>query len=237
MALLMSKFKAACRESLKFSPLTLAVGGLAILVITLTAQSWTSYIRWLELSKRGRWQAELPVDFSVQGTYRRSFTPIVSRGHTMRFTLCAPLVGNLAEYSGKDEFLPTEASQKFLTGREFSVLWRVTGEGKVVAEGTIGPSDLRAWAMRDHALYQHAVGLSELQAGKEYLLTAQVDRANAAVSGLNPTLRVHTWGSLKGHRLNILRPGHTLLFCLVGMVLLAVAYAQHAYDRRVVRQP
>jgi len=233
----MSRLKEGGRDKLAFRPVVLAVAGLALLVLSLLAQAHTSYIRWLELSRRGGWRTQLALDFSSAGSWQTTFRSIVSRTHTVRFTLRAPLQDDLAEYNGKDEFLPPAVVQRSLTGREFALSWQIVDQGDIVANGSIRSSDLRAWAMKDHAYYQYGVGLPRLEAGQEYTLAARVEQANAAVNGLSPVLYVHTWGSLMGRALaGCWQPWHTLLFCGVGVVLLLMAYARYVHDRKRAHQ-
>jgi len=233
----MSGLRELFRDNLTFRPFVPAVAGLALLILSLLAQSHASYVRWLELSRRGNWRTELSVDFSREGSWQMNFRPIVSRTHTVRFTLRAPLQDDLAEYNGKDQFLSAAATQRSLVGKEFALSWQIVSGEEVVAEGKIRSSDLNAWAMKDHARYQYAFGLPQLKAGQEYTFTAQVEQANQAVNRLSPTLQVHTWGSLKGRTLAVCwRLWHTLLFSGVGIVLVLMAYVRHMHDGKLARQ-
>jgi hypothetical protein len=229
--------KQAFLDRLTFRPVVPAVAGLTLLILSLLAQSHISYVRWLELGRRGNWRTELAVDFRNAGSWQTDFRPIVSRTHTVRFTLRAPLQDDLAEYNGEDEFLPAAATQRSLVGKEFALSWRIASRQEVVAQGEIRSADLDAWAMRDHAHYQYAFGIPQLKAGQEYTFAARVEQANPAVNGLFPVLQVHTWGSLKGHALAVRwRLWHTLLFCGVGIALLLAAYVRYVYDRKLARQ-
>jgi hypothetical protein len=141
----------------------------------------------------------------------------------------------MAEYSAKGHALSESLTQRSLVGKEFGLSWRIAGQGQRVAEGSIDASDLKAWAEGDHARYQYAFGLPQLEAGQEYTLTAQVKQANPAVNGLSPILEVHTWGTLKGRALaGVWRPWHTLLFCGVGASLLLLAYVQRRHHRESI---
>jgi len=233
----MSRLKEVFRDRLTFRPFVPAVAGLALLVLSLLAQLYVSYVRWLELSRRGNWRTELSVDFSREGSWQTSFRPIVSRTHTVRFTLRAPLQDDLAEYDGKDQSLPAAATQRSLAGKEFALSWQIGSRERMVAEGKIRSSDLSAWAMRDHAHYQYAFGLPPLEAGREYTLGARVEQTNSPVNGLFPILEVHTGGSFKARFLpNFWRPWHTLVFCGVGIALLLMAYVRQAHNRKLARQ-
>jgi hypothetical protein len=150
--------------------------------------------------------------------------------------LRAPLQDDLAEYNGKDQFLPAVATQRSLVGKEFGLSWQIVGQANGVAQGKIHSSDLNAWAMRDHAHYQYVFELPQLQAGREYTFAAQVEQANPAINGLVPTLQVHAGSSFKGRLLpNFWRLWHTFLFCGVGIFLLLVAHVRHVHDRRLTR--
>jgi hypothetical protein len=223
-------------DRLTFRPVVPAVAGLALLILSLLAQVHVSYVQWLELGRRANWRMELAVDFSSAGSRQTNFRPIVSRMHTVRFTLRAPLQDGLAEYNGKDQFLSAAATQRSLAGKEFALSWQIVSQANVVAEGKIRSSDLKAWAMKDHAYYQYTFGIPQLKAGREYTLAAKVEQANPAVSGLSPVLQVHTGGSLKGRALAVIwRPWHTFLSC-VGIALLLTAYVRHVHDRKLARQ-
>ncbi len=217
--------------------LTVALGGSILLVVTLAVQMRVSYVRWLELGRRGNWRAELPIDFRSAGVHRRTFRPVVSRTHSVWLTLRAPLQGDLVGYRGKDEFLAAEVARRSLAGKEFALSWQILSEDNVLAKGTVCSSDLKAWAMRDHVHYQCVWGLPVLETGEQYTFVAQVEQANPAVNESSPTLLVRTWGSLKGYGLRAWRPWHTVFFSIVGIALLTVAYLRRAHDRRLACSP
>jgi hypothetical protein len=221
-------------DRLTFRPVVPAVIGLALLILSLLAQSYSSYILWLELDRRDNWHTELGIDFSSASSWRTDFRPVVSRTHAVKFTLRAPLQDDLAEHKGKDQLLSAAATQRSLTGKEFALSWQIVTREEVVAEGVIRPSILNAWAMKDHAYYQYTCGVPQLKARREYTFAARVEQANPAVNGLSPVLQVHTWGSLKGRVLPVIwRPWHTFLFCGVGIALLLMAYVRHVHDSKL----
>ena len=221
---------------LTFRPVVPAVGGLALLILSLLAQSYASYVLWLELDRRGNWRAPLSIDFNKEGSWQTDFQPIVSRDHGVSFSVRVPLEGDLADYSGKEEALPAAVVHRSLAGREFALLWQVRSQKHVVAQGRVRPSDLTGWASRDHARYQRFFYSLMLKAGQEYTLMAQVEQANPAVSELSPVLEVYAHAALKGRTLiHVWRPWHTLLFCGVGIALLLVAYVRHVHERKLAR--
>jgi hypothetical protein len=229
--ILVSRLRDAWRNCLRFPPLTPAVGGLLLVVVATTAQSYASYIRWLEYEKRGKWQAEAAVDFGICGRHQTSFLPIVSREHKVAFALRAPLEGPLAEYAGQERLVTEEVARRFLADRKFVLSWQIACEGETVARGRILPSDLRIWAMKDHALCQPDHFLSaQLRAGQRYTLTVEVEQADPAVNDLYPQLQVRTWGSLKGRPLVGWRMRDTLVFYAVGGVFLLMASIRWIYD-------
>ena len=119
---LLARLRGIWHTCVRFSPLTPAVGGLTIIALAIAAQSYASYIRWLEYEKRGKWRAEIAVDFGVCGRHQTSFVPIVSREHAAAFTLRAPLEGPLADYAGQERAVPPEVSRRFLAGRKVRVV-------------------------------------------------------------------------------------------------------------------
>jgi len=224
------------RRRLTFRPSVLAASGLTLVMLSLLAQAHASYILWLELDRRANWSTKLAVDFSREGSWRTSFWPIVSRDHGVRFSLRAPLEGDLADYSGKEEPLPAAVMQRSLTGKEFTLSWQVLRQKHVVAQGRIRPSDLTGWALKDRVRYQRFIYSLLLKAGQEYTFMAQVEQANPAVNELSPVLQVYAHASLKGRVLAVIwRPWHTLVFCGVGIALLLVAYVRRVHDRKLTR--
>lgn len=232
----MATLETIFRRSPAFRPSVPAAIGLALVFLSVLIQGYVSYVRWLELTRRANWSTELAVDFRREGSSRTKFRPIVSRDHGVRFSLRTPLEGDLADYNGKDVFLPPAAAQRSLAGKEFTLSWQIVSQANVVAKGIIHCSDLSAWAMRDHAYYQYAFALPGLAAGREYMLAARVEQASLAVNELSPVLQVHAYGTLKGRTLaGSWRLWHTFLFCGVGTVLLLVAHARYVYDRKLNR--
>jgi hypothetical protein len=234
MAVSFSRFKAFGLAAARFPPLTPAVGGLVLILIAIAAQSYVSYITWLEYERRGNWRAEAPLDFSVCGRHQIVFRPIVTRAHGVTFTLLAPLQGDLADYAGKEQWVPAEVARRFLAGREFMLSWQITQGESPVAHAMYRLSDLEVWAMKDHALCRPRSwgNAPQLQAGQEYRLIAEVEQANPTVNELNPFLAVRTWGSLKGRPLTAWRLRHTLIFCAVGSLFLLMACVRWTCDRR-----
>jgi hypothetical protein len=234
----MTRWGAIFRDRLTFRPSMLAGSGLALLILSLLAQAYTSYILWVELDRRANWSTKLAVDFSREGSWQTSFRPIVSRDHGVGFSLRVPLEGDLADYHGKEKALPTAVVQHSLAGKEFAFSWQVLSQKHVVAQGKVRPSDLAGWATNDHARYQCFFYSLALKAGQEYAFTAQVEQANPAVNGLSPVLQVYAMSpSLKGHPLAVIwKLWHTFLFCSVGIALVLVAYVRHAHDRKLARR-
>jgi hypothetical protein len=206
--------------------------GLSIAIIALGIQLGTSHVRRLE-SRRNNWEARLSVDFEKPATFRTSFAPIVSRTHSVRFTLNAPLQGELERYRGKEAELPAELVRASLSEKKFTLFWQVASMGEIQGEGTIQTSDLGGWAMQDHAHYQYACGLPELSVEKAYTFVARIEQADPAVNALDPVLLVRTWGSLKGHSLSgVWRAWHSVVFSLLGLLLFLGAYRRHIGGRK-----
>jgi len=232
MAILLSRLKAACHGWARFPPLTPAVGGLALVVIALAAQSYASYIRWLEYEKRGKWRAETTLDFATCGRYEMTFRPIVSRNYAVRLMFRTPPEGDLTPYADTAQPVQARSSRQFRSTGDYAVSWQITCEDKAAAHGRINSLESAKWTVQGNAHCRYAPDRVYLQAGKEYTLAAQVEHVDPAVTELSPLLQVHTWGSLKGRRLGDWRPRHTFMFCAIGSAFLLMAYMRHVYDSK-----
>lgn len=200
----------------------LCVLGILVLALAIGIQTYASVVRWSE-SKINAWAAKLTIDLSEERTLFTTFLPVVFRSHSARFTLRAPLRGDLAKYRGENKFLPREVTERSLAGKSFEMSWQLLRAGDVLAEGTVCASDLKAWARGDHVYYQRAWGLSPLEPGTQYSLVATIEQPNEAVNEFGPTLLVRTWGSLKGYPIAGCRLSDTALMALIGVALFAAA--------------
>ncbi len=219
------------RNTPRLRPRVLGTIGFGILALAVGIQAYALWVRWTE-DKIGDWAVEIPLDFSKQNTYSKTFVPIVSRSHSVRLSLRAPLSGELANYDGKEEFLPADVTEKSLVGKSFKISWQIVNEQSLLEEGIASAADLKAWAMIDHIYYQYAWKLDRLDPTIEYSLAVKVEHANEVVNEYNPILTVRTWGSLKGHATAGWRISDSALLSFIGVVFLVGAWFKHTSEKK-----
>lgn len=202
--------------------------GVMVLALSIGLQSYVSLLRW-SASRINAWNATVDVDLSKQEIHTTKFMPIVSREHSIRFTMRAPLRGYFAKYQGKNESLPPEEMKKSLNGENFRVSWQLLDAGKSVTEGVVSIDNLKAWVLKDHIYYSRAWGVPILSHKTEYTLVARVEQAALSLNEFGPKLMVWTWSTKKGHLMAGWRLSDTIRMVLIGVGLLTVAVSKHLF--------
>jgi hypothetical protein len=216
--------------SQRIRPKVLALLGIAVLVFALSVHVCAFWPRWAA-DRISRWGVDLPLDLANRGRTAKTFSPIVTNGHSINFLLTVPLEGDLAAYKGKDDFLTNGVPSGVLSNEGFRLSWQLLSPGgDVLAGGAVGPADLKTWAMRDHLLCQQAWGLPKLERGVAYSLVANVDQIDLAASPFAPTLHIYTWDSLKGRQLLGWRSVDTALTLSIGLALIIMALVKRKHE-------
>jgi hypothetical protein len=175
----------------------------------------TIYVRWQD-KKIQTWTKELNIDLSQTNVYTVQLSPVVTRMHLFRIDLSGPAISN---YDDPYDYIKSENVEKTLPGGDFSLSWKIESNGKILADGSVTPSNFDGYTYVDRTEYACNKEILKLKSRNQYLFTINIDKANTSLKEFKSTLKVYTWipkgRSLYGFRLTLFL---SIVF-LVGLIV------------------
>jgi len=162
---------------------------LLIAIAILISIFCTIYIRWQD-KRILAWTKELNIDLSQTNIYSVQLSPVVTRMHLFRIDLSGPAISN---YDDPYDYIKSENVEKTLPGGDFSLSWKIESNGKILADGSVTPSDFDGYTYVDRTEYVCNKEILKLKKRNKYLFTINVNKPNTSLKEFKTTLKAYTW--------------------------------------------
>lgn len=184
--------------------------------------------------KINTWRVEVPIDFSNQNTYKKSFEPITTTGNFTKFIIQGPVTEEFQSYNRTGDYVSPEDTKNILSGRTFKISWSILDGEKELKKGTFIPLDVNAWVYEDYVHYQATdhFGYPQLETGHEYSLVVKIEQTDEEASELKPTIILRTAGSFKPGGFARHARKYNIAFFIMGIILIICATSKRSFIKR-----